>query len=290
MDVARSFLHRLEEAWNATGSLLCVGLDPDLSRLPEPFGAARADPTLAPRAVLEFGCQIIEAVRTYACALKPQYAYYAALGPDGIRVLQETVRFARQAAPELVIILDGKRADIGSTSSMYAVEAFDVLGCDAVTVNPYMGRDAVEPFLLWAGKGAFVLCRTSNPGAGEVQDLEVQTANGPCPLYQVIARMVAEKWNKRRNCGLVVGATRPEELARVREIAPDLPILIPGVGVQGGDLEAAVRAGLDAHRRGVLVNASRSIIYANGSDHYAHHAGRAARDLRDAINRIRGNA
>jgi len=283
------FLDKLTSAWRTTGSLLCVGLDPDLDRLPEPFQGAKADPSLAAEAVLEFGTRIIEAVRPYACALKPQYAHYAALGPEGIRSLQETVRFARRVAPELVIILDGKRADIGSTSRMYAAEAFDVLDCDAVTVNPYMGRDAVEPFLERADRGAFVLCRTSNPGAGEVQDLEVNTPRGVRPLYQAIAHMVAEAWNSRGNCGLVVGATRPEELACVRGIAPNLPILLPGIGAQGGDLEASVGAGLDACRRGILVNVSRAVIYAGASDCFAQDAAEAARRFRDAINRVRGS-
>lgn len=288
--MASAFLDKLSNAWQTTGSLLCVGLDPDLTRLPEPYRSAVGNPALAPKAVLDFGCEVIRAVRPYVCALKPQYAHYAALGPDGIRALQETVGFARKVAPDLLVILDGKRADIGSTARMYAAEAFDVLGCDAVTVNPYMGKDAVEPFLERPDKGAFVLCRTSNPGAGAVQDLQVQTADGSQPLYQAIASMVAAEWNERGNCGLVVGATRPDELARVRSIAPDLPILVPGIGAQGGDLEASVRAGLDASGRGLLVNVSRAVIYAGESDRWAQDAAEAARRFRDAINRVRGIA
>lgn len=284
-----SFLDKLQRAWERSGSLLCVGLDPNLEMLPAPFAwAASADSAGKARAVLEFCRRIVDAVHPFVCAFKPQYACFAALGPEGISALRDVICHVREVSPELLVILDAKRADIGVTSRMYAAEAFDVLGADAVTVNPYMGFDALEPFLERPERGVFVLCRTSNPGAGEVQDLLVSTEYGELPLYMAVAFMVSRRWNTNRNCGLVVGATNPAELSRVRAEVGELPILVPGVGAQGGDLRSCVSAGLDAHKTGLVVNVSRAVLYAGMDNDFDEAAKQQAKRFRDEINRYRG--
>jgi orotidine-5'-phosphate decarboxylase len=212
------------------------------------------------------------------------------LGPEGVRVLRDTILHARACAPDVPIILDAKRGDIGNTSRMYAVEAFDVLGADAVTVNPYMGADSLSPFLERSDRGVMILCRTSNPGAGAVQDLLVSAGDGPLPLYHVIARLVAREWNTNGNCGLVVGATKPAEVAEVRSLAPGLPILLPGIGAQGGDLSGSVIAGLDEAGAGLLVSVSRAVLYADSGERYAEAAAASARRFRDEINSHRGTS
>ena len=251
------------------GSLLCVGLDPQPARTP-------ADQ------LLQFNTNIVEATADLACAYKPQSAFYEAHGDAGWRALAETIAMIRQAAPQALVILDAKRGDIGHSSAAYAEAAFDHFGADALTVSPYLGGDAIAPFLERPDRGAFLLCRTSNPGAGDLQS--VTTASGD-PLYLTVADRVQE-WSDAHhgNAGLVVGATYPEELARVRERCPELPILLPGIGAQGGDLEASVSAGVNASGHGLLVSASRSVIYAGDVEAIRAEALR----LVDAINRVRG--
>jgi orotidine-5'-phosphate decarboxylase len=272
-----NFINKLTAAWTSNDSLLCVGLDPDIARFP-------AHLRNRPDAIVEFCKAIIDATADLACAFKPQIAYFAALGAE--TQLEAICRYLRDTYPQIPLILDAKRGDIGATAHQYAREAFDRYGADAVTVNPYMGFDSVEPYLEWNDRGVIVLCRTSNPGGSDLQFLDV----GGVPLYQHVARLVAEKWNRNGQCALVVGATFPDELAQVRAIVGDMPLLVPGVGAQGGDVEATVRAGRTANGTGMMINSSRAILYATpeeGED-FAAAARRVALETRDAINRYRG--
>jgi orotidine-5'-phosphate decarboxylase len=273
------FVEKLLTAARHNDSLLCVGLDPELSRLPAHLQALPLD-----RAVTQFCREIIEATAPYVCAFKPNLAFFEQLGVDGMRVFQQVVK----AVPsEIPVIADAKRGDIGNTAKAYAVSIFDEFGCDAVTVNPYLGYDSVAPFLAYREKGVILLCRTSNPGARDFQDLPVQGPDGQVrPLYEVVAQRI-QAWNEAGNCGMVVGATYPEELCRLRTLCPDLPILIPGIGAQGGDLEAAVRAGVDARGEKAIISASRSVLFAGSGPDFAHAATREAQRLRDAINKAR---
>ena len=248
-----SFNDRLATACAAADSLVCVGLDPRPGEHADVVGFCR---------------RVIDATAPYAAAFKPNSAFFEALGPDGLACLAEVIA---HVPPGKVVILDAKRGDIGSTADAYAHAAFSVLGAHALTVNPYLGGDAVAPFLADPARGAFVLCHTSNPGATDFQALDV----GGCPLYVAVARAVVH-WNRYGNAGLVVGATYPAALATVRAAAPDLPFLVPGIGAQGGDLRAAVAAGLDARGGGLIINSSRGILYADDP-------GVAALELRDAI-------
>jgi orotidine-5'-phosphate decarboxylase len=271
-----NFIDKLSAAWTRNDSLLCVGLDPDLERFP----AHLKD---QPDGIVRFCKAIIDATADLACAFKPQIAYFAALGAED--QLEEICRYLRATYPHIPLILDAKRGDIGATAHQYAREAFDRYGADAVTVNPYMGFDSVEPYMAWQDRGVIVLCRTSNAGGSDLQFLDV----GGQPLYQHVARLVAEKWNRNDQCALVVGATFPQELAQVREIIGDMPLLVPGVGAQGGDVEATVRAGRTAGGTGMMINSSRAILYAvpqEGED-FAAAARRVARETRDEINRYR---
>jgi orotidine-5'-phosphate decarboxylase len=272
----RRFFALLAGASAANDSLVCVGLDPE----PERFPAALRG---RPRSILEFNRAIVDATADLACAYKPQVAHYAALGAE--EELLETIRYINARAPGVPVILDSKRGDIGSTAEKYAREAFERYGADAVTVNPYLGRDSAEPFLQYADKGIVILCRTSNAGAREFQDLDV----GGRRLYQVVAENVAREWNSRGNCLLVVGATYPEELADVRARTGDMTFLVPGVGAQGGDVERAVRAGRRADGAGLVITSSRGILYASGGEDFAAAARRATLELRDAINRARAS-
>ncbi len=277
------FLEKLRHASRVRRSLLCVGLDPDPALLPPSLLHGRA----VPDAVVAFNRAIIEATADLVCAFKPNLAFYEALGRRAFEVLAETLA----AIPrDVVTIADAKRGDIGNTARMYARALFETFGCDAVTANPYLGRDALEPFLAYEDRGVFILCRTSNPGAADVQDLHVVSAGeAPRPLYEHVAVLV-NRWNVRGNCGLVVGATYPRELRRVREICPGMPILIPGIGAQAGDLEAAVQAGVDASGELAVINASRSVLYASRGEDFAAAARSAAQALRDAINAARRGA
>ena len=257
---AKGFFEKLSERARSANSLLCIGLDP---RLPN-AGAAE---------LLTFGRRTVEATHQAACAYKPNSAFYEARGPEGLRALQDTINFIHTL--NIPVILDAKRGDISSTAAAYATAAFDVMGADALTVNPYLGGDSIEPFTSREGAGVFILCHTSNPGARDVQELSVDGA----PLYERVARL-AGGWGSRGNVGLVVGATFPEELARVRRIVAEMWLLLPGIGSQGGDLEASLRAALRPDGLGALVNVSRGVCEAADP-------GLAARTYRDDINRIR---
>jgi orotidine-5'-phosphate decarboxylase len=266
----------LLSAHHAEGRHLVVGLDTDPRRIP-----ATLSPSSTPaERVVEFNRRIVEHTADLACAYKPNAAFYEALGAEGFRALRETIEAIRALAPEVPVIVDAKRADIGSTNSGYVKSIFDELGADAITVHPYLGREALEPFLQREEKLIFVLARTSNPGAGEFQDL---LADG-VPLYRHVARAVASDWNAAGNCGLVVGATYPEELRQIRQEVPaSLPILVPGVGTQGGDLGAVVAAHREVGSEAFLVNASRSILYASPGTDFAEAARAEALSLSDAI-------
>jgi len=272
-----TFITKLNAAWSSNDSLLCVGLDPDIARFPEHLRSH-------PDGIVEFSRAIIDATADLACAFKPQIAYFAALGAE--RQLETICSYIRAKYPQIPLILDAKRGDIGATAHQYAREAFERYGADAVTVNPYMGFDSVEPYMGWEDRGVIVLCRTSNAGGSDLQFLDV----GGQPLYQHVARLVADKWNRNGQCALVVGATFPEEIAQVRAIVGDMPLLVPGIGAQGGDVEATVGAGRTAAGTGMMINSSRAILYAKteAGEDFAAAARRVAIETRDAINRYRG--
>ena len=266
------FTERIRRAGEATSSLVCVGLDPD--------------PALMPVGdTFEFNRAIVDATAAVACAYKPNLAFYEALGLEGLAALERTIAHIRDAAPDAVIIGDAKRGDIGPSARAYARAMFEVWGFDAITVNAWGGSDSVEPFLEDESRGVFVWCRGSNPGSGDFQDLVVGDGEKDTHLYEAMARACSE-WNTRGNVGLVVGATVPEQLAAVRQMCPEMPLLVPGVGAQGGELELAVRAGVDAGGRLALVNSSRGIIYASRGVDFAEEAGKAALALRNAINDV----
>ncbi|WP_441816783.1 orotidine-5'-phosphate decarboxylase [Lysobacter sp. TAF61] len=270
-----TFIAALKQRWTQANSLVCVGLDPEPAKFPARFAAD-------PDAVFNFCRDIVDATAQYACAFKPQIAHFAALGAED--ALQRLVAHIHAAHPGIPVILDSKRGDIGSTAQHYASEAFDRYAADAVTANPYLGRDSLQPFLDRADRGVVILCRTSNPGAGDLQDLVV--ADGR-PLYQHVAEKVAREWNGNGNCALVVGATWPAQLREVRAIVGDVPFLVPGVGAQGGDVEAVVTHAKSADGTGLMVSSSRAILYASSGDDFAEAAAAAARELRDEINRHR---
>ncbi len=236
-----------------------------------------------PDAIFAFCKAIVDATAEYACAFKPQIAYFSAARAED--QLEALCAYLRQHYPQIPLVLDAKRGDIGATAEQYAREAFERYGADAVTLSPYMGFDSVAPYLEWKDRGAIVLCRTSNPGGSDLQFLKVDGL----PLYQHVARMVAEKWNTNGQCGLVVGATFPDELAQVRRIAGDMPLLVPGIGAQGGDIEATVAAGKTAQGAGMMINSSRAILYAKpeAAEDFAQAARRVALQTRDAINQFR---
>ncbi len=269
------FYTQLQAAWAKNNSLLCVGLDPDLARLPEGMQDAEG--------VYEFCKQIVDSTADLVCSFKPQIAYFAALGAEA--QLAALCRYIKQTYPDIPLILDAKRGDIGATAEQYAREAYERYQADAVTVNPYMGYDSVAPYLEWQDKGVIILCRTSNAGGSDLQFLDV----GGRPLYQHVAKLVAEKWDQRQQCSLVVGATFPKELAAVREIVGDMPLLVPGVGAQGGDVAATVAAGRTAAGTGMMINSSRAVLYAKtqGDEDYRAAARRVAIATRDDINRYR---
>jgi orotidine-5'-phosphate decarboxylase len=270
--MSMTFAERLDRAQASSGSLLCVGLDPDPAKLPAEL-LADAAPLLA------FNRRIVDATLHLAAAYKPQIAFYAAVGAE--EQLAASIRYIRERAPSALVILDAKRSDVGNTAEAYAREAFDRYGADAVTVNPYMGEDSVRPFLARPERGAILLCRTSNPGARDFQDLVVDGL----PLYRRVAERAAGRWNEHRNLMLVVGATYPREMAELREAHPALSFLVPGIGAQGGDLDATLEAGLDERGAGLLISSSRNIIYAGGGS-IAGIRGAAA-ELHAAINRRR---
>ena len=269
-----NFIASLHQRWQTANSLVCVGLDPEPAKFPARF-AGDAD------AVFDFCRSIVDATAPYVCCFKPQVAHFAALGAEA--ALQRLIAYVHATHPGIPVILDAKRGDIGSTAQHYAAEAFDRYRADAVTANPYLGRDSLQPFLDRADKGVVILCRTSNPGAGDLQDLLVDGR----PLYQRVAEKIARDWNGNGNCALVVGATWPEQLREVRATVGDVPFLVPGVGAQGGDVEAVVRNAKTADGSGVIVSSSRAILYASNGEDFAEAAGNAAKALRDEINKYR---
>ena len=271
-----TFLQKLSTAWTANNSLLCVGLDPDVNKFPLELKGQ-------PDAIYAFCKAIVDTTADLACSYKPQIAYFAALRAED--QLEAICRYIKTTYPNIPIILDAKRGDIGATAEQYAREAFERYDADAVTVNPYMGFDSVAPYLEWKDRGAIVLCRTSNAGGSDLQFLDV----GGKPLYQHVAQLVADKWNTNGQCSLVVGATFPNEIAQVRALIGDMPLLIPGVGAQGGDVESTVRAGRTANGTGMMINSSRAILYAKplADETYAQAARRVALETRDAINQFR---
>jgi orotidine-5'-phosphate decarboxylase len=268
------FMQALRRRWNDAGSLVCVGLDPEPAKFPAKFARD-------PDAIFAFCRDIADATAEHACCFKPQIAHFAAHRAEG--ALERLIAHIHATHPGIPVILDAKRGDIGSTAQQYAAEAFDRYEADAVTVNPYLGRDSVQPFLDRADKGVIVLCRTSNPGAGDLQDLDIDGR----PLYQHVAEKIAREWNSHGNCALVVGATWPEQLREVRDIVGDVPFLVPGVGAQGGDVEAVVRNAKTTDGTGLVVSSSRAILYTSNDDDYADAARAAAKALQDEINRHR---
>jgi len=287
----RNFRQMLEAQWSR-GNFVCVGLDSEFGKIPE--SARRSgnerDVSVA-NTVVAFNRAIVEATKDLVCAYKPNAAFYEAYGDEGIGALQRTIADIHAIAPDVPVILDAKRADIGNTNAGYVDAAFGFLRADAITVHPYLGAEALQPFLARAEKGIIVLCRTSNSGAGEFQDLLVRVSDGASetvmPLYRFVAMQVAHGWNKNGNCALVVGATYPDELARVRKLVGDMPILIPGIGAQGGDVEKTVSAGKDSRGQGMIVNSSRGIIFASKGADFAEAARRETEKLRDFINQYR---
>jgi orotidine-5'-phosphate decarboxylase len=269
-----TFIEKLAGSWERSNSLVCVGLDPEIERFPRHIAAQ-------PSPIFQFNKAIIDATADLVCAYKPQFAHYAAYEAED--QLERTIEYIHRSYPGIPVILDSKRGDVGNTAERYAIEAFERYGADAVTVNPYLGGDSLEPFLKHADKGVIILCRTSNPGGRDLQDLQV----GVRKLYQVVADLAAREWNSRGNCLLVVGATYPRELAEVREIVGTMPFLVPGVGAQGGDVAAAVSCGQTAAGTGLIISSSRGILYAGTDDDFTAAARSAAEALRAQINASR---
>lgn len=273
------FMQTLRQRWNDADSLVCVGLDPEPTKLPAQFAND-------PDAVFIFCRDIIDATARYVCCFKPQIAYFAARRAEG--ALERLIAHIHAMHPGIPVILDAKRGDMGTTAQQYAIEAFDRYGADAVTLNPYQGLDAAQPFLDRSDRGCVFLCHTSNAGAQDFQELTVHSENGDGkPLYQHVAAIIARDWNAHGNCLLVVGATFPGELSQVRAIVGDMPLLIPGVGAQGGDVAAVVGNGRIADGTGLIVSSSRAILYASSGEDFAEAAAAAAKSLRDEINRFR---
>jgi orotidine-5'-phosphate decarboxylase len=266
-----SFIEQLQRVWDGNDSLVCVGLDPEIERFPPHIAAS-------PSPIFQFNKAIIDATADLVCAYKPQFAHYAAYEAED--QLERTIDYIHRNYPGTPVILDSKRGDVGNTAERYAIEAFERYHADAVTVSPYLGGDSLEPFLKYEDKGVIILCRTSNPGAVDVQDLEVNGRR----LFHIIADLAAGRWNSRGNCLLVVGATYPRELAEVREIVGNMPLLVPGVGAQGGDVAQVVQNGQTAAGAGLIISSSRGILYASSGENFASAAREATQRLRDQIN------
>jgi orotidine-5'-phosphate decarboxylase len=271
-----TFLEQLQETITHHNSLLCVGLDVDLHKIPQHLQAE-------PDAIYLFNKAIIDATSDMVCAYKPQIAHYSAYGETGLKALEQTISYIKDTYEHIPVILDAKRGDIGTTTDGYVKEAFDVLQADAVTVNPYLGFDSLQPFFEQKDKGIIVLCRTSNKSASDFQDLMIDHT----PLYIHIAKKIKE-WNDiYKNILMVVGATWPEELKEVRNIAPDMFFLVPGIGAQGGDVEKTLQAGLRGDKSGLIITSSRAIIYASNGEDFAQKAREKAGELKEQINRFR---
>jgi orotidine-5'-phosphate decarboxylase len=271
---SNTFNQQLQSAWASQGSMLCVGFDPDPRRLPQSLQGK-------PESIFEFCRDIADATADLVCAFKPQFAYFASQRAEA--QLEKLIKHLKDTYPHIPVILDSKRGDIGSTADHYAMEVFERYGADAVTVSPYMGFDTIEPYLKHTGKGVIVLCRTSNPGGSDLQFLNVSPDGQP--LYLHVAKLAAQQWNSSGQIGLVVGATFPEEIAKVRAIVGDMPLLIPGIGAQGGDIDATVKAGAIANKpgTGMIINSSRAILYASSGSDFAQAARTAALNTRDAL-------
>jgi orotidine-5'-phosphate decarboxylase len=276
------FLDKLQQATALNQSMLCVGLDPEPARFPQGMTGQAAH-------IFDFCAAMVDATHDLVCAFKPQIAYFAAHRAEA--QLEQLIAHIRRVAPAVPVILDAKRGDIGSTAEQYAIEAFERYGADAVTLSPFMGFDSLEPYVKRHGKGAFLLCRTSNPGGDDLQTQRLASVEGTPMLYEHLARLAQGPWNLNGQLGLVVGATYPAEIARVREIAPYLPLLIPGIGAQGGDARATVHAGLRTGSNGesgpIIVNSSRAILYASSGADYVTAARLSARSSRDVLNAAR---
>ena len=270
------FQQKLDKIVKENNSLLCVGLDPVLEKLPKHLLKTRYS-------FFEFNKQIIDATYDLVCCYKPNSAFYEALGEKGIGELKKTCDYIKKNYPEIPIILDAKRADIESTNDGYVTYSFDYLGVDAITLHPYLGKKALEPFLQRKDKACIILCRTSNPGASEFQDLVV---NGKT-LYKKIAEEVWKKWNTNNNCLLVVGATYPKELAEIRKIVGNMTLLVPGIGTQGGRVEQTVKAGLNSKKAGMIISSSRDIIFASSGEDFAQKSREKALAIRDTIQEYR---
>ncbi len=267
------FYRKLANSWKRQNSLLCVGLDPDVDRLPTTIRKEK-------HPLYKFNKEIIDATAPWVCAYKPQIAYYSAVGAE--IQLEKTIHYIRAEYPDIPVILDAKRGDIGATARMYAREAFERYQADAVTVNPYMGGDTLEPFLCFENHGVIILCRTSNPGSGDFQQL----VSGDKTLCQHVAHRAASQWNKNNNIALVVGATYPQAIKEVRQITADMPLLIPGIGTQGGDMKEILQNGLTAEKTGLIINVSRAVIFAADAD-FATATANQAHSLCQAINHVR---
>ncbi|WP_310625131.1 orotidine-5'-phosphate decarboxylase [Limnohabitans sp.] len=278
-----TFFDMLQRAERQNNSMLCVGLDPEPTKFPDRI---KGDSNK----IYDFCAAIVDATADLVNSFKPQIAYFAAHRAEG--QLERLMAHMRRVAPHVPIILDAKRGDIGSTAEQYAIEAFERYGADAVTLSPFMGWDSVAPYLTYHGKGAFLLCRTSNPGGDDLQNQRLASVEGQPLMYEHVAKLAQGPWNLNGQLGLVVGATYPKEIERVRELAPTLPLLIPGVGAQGGDVVATVKAGLrvtDGQTTGpIIVNSSRAILYASKGDDFAHAARRVALQTRDVLHAARG--
>jgi orotidine-5'-phosphate decarboxylase len=273
-----NFVNVLNAAWASSHSALCVGLDPDPGKLPKHL-LAKDD---VPQAILSFCKTIVDATAPFVCSFKPQIAYFASQRAE--RELEALIAHIHAKHPGLPVILDAKRGDIGSTAEHYAKEAFERYKADAVTVSPYMGFDSIEPYLAYKDKGVIMLCRTSNPGGSDLQSLDIATdQSGSNKVYEHVAILANSAWNRSGQLGLVVGATFPAELARVRELAPELPLLIPGIGAQGGDVAQTVKAGRRKDGYGMMINSSRAILYADSSTAFGEAAAHAAQTTRDQI-------
>ena len=272
-----SFQDKLNLIIEKNNSLVCVGLDSDVSKIPEFLREEGGN------FQLKFNKAIIDATHDFVCAYKPNTAFYDQFGVGGLQTLQETIQYIKDKYSDIPVILDAKRADIGNTNLGYVGYAFDWLGADAITLHPYLGKEAMQPFLDRVDNGIIILCRTSNPGAGEFQDLKI----GDKPLYKIVAEKVTNEWNSNNNCLLVVGATYPEELAEVRKIAGDMTFLVPGIGAQGGNIEQTIKAGLNSQNAGLIINSSRGIIFASADEDFDKKAREETQKLRDDINQYR---
>lgn len=267
---------KLTAVMDRKNSLLCVGLDSEFEKLPSSIKNEKYPQ-------FTFNKEIIDATHEYVSAYKPNIAFYEARGEAGMSELKMTMDYLHKRYSDIFTICDAKRADIGNTNKGYVTHIFDYLGFDAITLHPYLGSEALKPFLEREDKTSIILCRTSNPGAGELQDLKVDNE----PLYMHVAHMVHDKWNMHKNCMLVVGATYPEEMRQIRSIVGDMTFLVPGIGAQGGDVKKTVEAGLNAEKKGIIVNSARGIIFASKEDDFAKRAASESQSLRDEINKYR---